>query len=67
LESDFDIGITEKEAAEAHTAEDIVNLVWNKVRRRATLKLLGAVQRVMFITLTKLVTVHLPDFTARCH
>jgi hypothetical protein len=31
LVTDFEIGITEKEAAEAYTVEDIDNRVWNKV------------------------------------
>ena len=35
LEEEFEIEIGNKEAAEAHTIRDIVNLVWTKLRQRA--------------------------------
>jgi len=35
LEADFKIEISDKEAGDAHTVEDIVNLVWSKLCQRA--------------------------------
>jgi acyl carrier protein len=35
LEEEFDIEIGDKEAGDAHTIEDIINLVWTKLRQRA--------------------------------
>ena len=36
LEKEFDIKITDAEAERTTTIDDIVNLVWFKVRERAT-------------------------------